>query len=73
MTATGERTEPVTREALEAKLRELHGGVQETADSVKGVAVVAGAVVVVGVVLAAFWWGKRRGRKQTTVVEIRRV
>jgi hypothetical protein len=73
MTATGERTEPVTRDALEAKLRELHGGVRETADSVKGVAVVAGAVVVVGVVVAAFWLGKRRGRKQTTVVEIRRV
>jgi hypothetical protein len=65
--------DPVTRDDLEAKLRELKGEVDDTAQAAKGVVVAVAAATVVGVVAIAFLIGKRRGRKKTTVVEIRRV
>jgi hypothetical protein len=64
---------PITRSDVEAKLREIRGEVGATAESAKGAvlaAAVAGVVVVVGV---AYLLGRRRGRKRTTVVEVRRV
>lgn len=63
----------VGRADLEAKLRELRGEVDTAAESAKSYAVAVGAVVAVGVVAVAFWLGRRRGRKSSTVVEIRRV
>jgi tetrahydromethanopterin S-methyltransferase subunit F len=64
---------PISRTDIESKLRELKGEVDSTAQTAKpiGLAVgVATAVVVVGLV---YFMGKRRGKKKTTVVEIRRV
>lgn len=63
----------VSRDDIESKLRELRGEVDETGDKVRQYAVVAGAVVAVAVVALAFAWGKRKGKKKTTVVEVRRV
>lgn len=75
MTATRAVSEHghVTRADIEAKLREIRGEVDTTSDNVKQYAIVAGAVVAVAVVALAFTLGKRRGRKRTTVVEVRRV
>ncbi len=64
---------PIGRSDLEAKLRQLQGGVNETRDSVMATAITVGAVVAVGVVAVAFLLGRRRGRKRTTVVEVRRI
>jgi predicted ATP-grasp superfamily ATP-dependent carboligase len=47
--------------------------VDDTAQAATGVVVAVAAVTVVGVVAIAFLIGKRKGRKKTTVVEIRRV
>jgi hypothetical protein len=58
---------------LEAKFRELQGDVKETADEAKSYALVAAAVVIVGIAAVTFVLGRRRGRKKTTIVEIRRV
>jgi hypothetical protein len=66
-------TRPITRDDLEAKLRELQGEVDETKESVLSTAIAVGAVVVVGVVAVAFLLGRRRGRRRTTVVEVRRI
>ena len=63
----------VTRDDIEAKLREIKGEVDETTDQAKPVALAVGVVAVVAVVGLAFLWGKRKGRKRSTVVEIRRV
>lgn len=63
----------ISRDDIESKLRELRGEVEETGDNVRQYAVVAGAVVAVAVVALAFAWGKRKGKKKTTVVEVRRV
>lgn len=63
----------VSRDDIEAKLREIRGEVDTAGDNLKQYAVVAGAVVAVAVVALAFALGKRRGRKKRTVVEVRRV
>jgi hypothetical protein len=65
--------EPISRIDLEDKFRQLQGGVSETAETAKSYALAAGAVVIVGVAVFAFFVGRRRGKKKTTVVEIRRV
>lgn len=73
MTAVGERKEPITRDDLEAKLRQLQGGVDESKESAISTAIAVGAVVAVAVVATAFLLGRRRGRRRTTVVEVRRI
>lgn len=71
MNATGNGR--ITRADIEAKLRELRGDVEETGEVVveKGKAVIGAAVA--GVLGFVFLLGVRRGKKKSTVVEIRRV
>jgi hypothetical protein len=64
---------PIRRDDLEAKLRELQGGVDETRQAATNTLITVGAVVVVGVVAVAFLLGRRKGKKRTTVVEVRRI
>jgi hypothetical protein len=65
--------EPVTRDDLEAKMRELQGNVADTASAASGVLMAVGAAAVLGAVAVVFLLGRRSGRKKTTVVEVRRV
>ncbi len=71
--ADGSRSGRVTRDDIEAKFREIKGEVESTAESAKGMAMTVGAVVAVVVVLGVFLLGKRRGRKRTTFIEVRRL
>jgi hypothetical protein len=64
---------PIQRSDLEAKIRELHGGVEDTRQSAASTLLTVGAVVAVGVVAVAFLLGRRKGKKRTTVVEVRRI
>ena len=65
---------PIDRGDLEAKFRELAGRRgRHQASSVLATAITVGAVVAVGVVAVAFLLGRRRGKKRTTVVEVRRI
>ena len=64
---------PITRGDLESKLRELQGEVDETKESAVSTAIAVGAVIAVGVIAVAFMLGRRRGKRRTTVVEIRRI
>lgn len=68
-----ETDQPVTRQTIEAKLREIRGEVGTTARSARPYAVVAGVVAAVAVVGAAYLLGRRKGKKRTTLVEVRRV
>jgi hypothetical protein len=68
-----EQDERITRADLEAKFREIKGDIEETAESAKGIAITVGAAVVVVVVLGVFLLGKRRGKKKTTFIEVRRL
>jgi hypothetical protein len=58
---------------IQSKLEEIRGDTTEVAERNRPVAVIAafaGAVVLVGV---AFYLGRRRGRRKSTWVEIRRL
>ena len=65
--------ERITRNDIESKFRELRGEVDTAADSARQYAILAGAVVAVAVVGVAFFLGKRRAKKTTTLVEVRRL
>ena len=65
--------QPVSRDDIEAKLREIQGEVGRTAAAAKPIGMAVGAALVVLVVGAAYLLGRRRGKKEKTVVEIRRV
>jgi hypothetical protein len=64
---------PIRKEDLEAKMRELQGGVEETKESATSMLLTVGAVVLVGVIAVAFFAGRRKGKKRTTIVEVRRL
>ncbi len=63
----------IRRSDLENKMRELQGEVTETRESATSTLLTVGAVVAVGVVAVAFLWGRRKGKRRTTVVEVRRI
>lgn len=63
----------VSRDDIEQKLREIRGEAGEVAESGRNYAVIAVAVAVVAVVAVAFLFGQRKGKKRSTVVEVRRV
>jgi LPXTG-motif cell wall-anchored protein len=63
----------VTRADLEAKLREVRGEIEETGEAAKGTALIVAGVAAAALLGLVFLLGKRRGRRKSTVVEIRRV
>ena len=63
----------VQRSDIEAKLQEIKGEVDTTTAKAKPVGLAAAAVAVVVVVGVAYLLGRRKGKRQTTLVEIRRV
>ena len=64
--------EKITRDDIEAKFRELGGDVDEKAEEAKSTAIAVGAVIAAAVVLGVFLYGRRKGRRSTTIVEVRR-
>ncbi len=71
--SVGTNNGKITRGDIEAKLKEMQGEVQETAEAAKVPLMAIAGGVVAFIVVAAFLLGKRRGRRRSTVVEIRRV
>jgi len=63
----------VTRADIEAKLAEIRGEMEAEGEKAKGVALAVGAAVVVSVVVGAFLWGRRRGKRDRALIEIRRI
>jgi hypothetical protein len=62
----------VSRDDIEAKARQIVGTVEETRESVQDKAMVAG-IAIVGVVLLAFFLGRRKSRKNNSIVEVYKV
>lgn len=63
----------VSRDDIERKLRDIKGEAGEVAESGRNYAVIAAVAVAVGVIAVAYLFGRRKGKKRTTVVEVRRV
>lgn len=70
-TRNGQAT--VTRGDIEAKLREIRGVTDTTTDAAQSATKPALVMIGVVAVIVAFLLGKRRGRKRSTIVEVRRV
>ena len=66
-------TGPISRADIEAKFRQLQGEVEVIGEEAKSYAIVVALAVGVGIVAVAFVWGRRRGRRNRTIVEVRRV
>lgn len=64
---------PVNRSDIEAKLREIRGEVDTTATAARPTAMTIAIVAGVALLGAAYLLGRRKGKKRSTVVEIRRV
>ena len=62
----------ISRDDIEAKLRELQGEVEIIGEEAKSYALTAAIVIGVGIVAVAFVFGRRRGRRNRTIVEVRR-
>jgi hypothetical protein len=63
----------VTRGDIEAKLREIRGLTDTTTEVAQEAAKPVLIILGVGAVLVAFLLGRRRGRKRSTIVEVRRI
>ena len=66
-------TKPVGRSDIESKLREIRGEVDSTATAAKPAAMAVAGAAVVLLLAGAYLLGRRKGKKKSTVVEIRRV
>ncbi len=62
----------ITPEDIEAKFRSLTADVDDRAEAAKSTAVTVGAVVAAAVVVGVFLLGRSRGRRKTTMIEVRR-
>ncbi|MHB1517072.1 MAG: hypothetical protein ACYCVN_11440 [Acidimicrobiales bacterium] len=66
-------TDRITRDQIEAKFRELTGGVAEEVEATRSQALTVGLGIGVAVIAAAFLVGRRNGRRRSAVVEVRRI
>ncbi len=64
---------PITRDDIEARFRELNGEVGYEIEEARPQVLTVAAVVAVTVIAIAFLAGRRRGRKRSAVVEVRRI
>jgi hypothetical protein len=62
----------ITRADLEGKIRNLQGGATERAEDAKASLVQVGAGLGLVLMLLVFLLGQRRGKRKSTIVEIRR-
>ena len=63
----------ITRDDIEAKLRDIQGDVSQRADAAKVPAIAIAVGVAVVTIAAAYFLGRRKGRRRQTVLEIRRI
>jgi hypothetical protein len=63
----------ITRDDIEAKLKELQGEVEQKAEAAKMPAIAIAVGVVVLSIAAAYVLGRRKGKRRQTVLEIRRL
>jgi hypothetical protein len=73
LTKATEGNEKITRDDIESKLREIRGEVQDVGNASKSYVLIAGVAAATLVVAGAYLLGRRKGKKRTTVVEVRRV
>lgn len=73
LTEATETNGHITRNDIESKLRQITGEVSEVGQASKSYVLIAGAVAGVAVLAGVYLLGRRKGKKRTTVVEVRRL
>jgi len=73
LTEATEGKDHITRDDIESKLRSIRGEVEEVGSASKTYVVAGAVLALTAVVAGAYLFGRRRGKKRTTVVEVRRV
>lgn len=63
----------ITREDIETKLRQLKGDADDVAQANKTNGLVAAALGAIVVIALAYFLGRRKGKKRSAFVEIRRL
>jgi hypothetical protein len=66
-------TAKISRDDLEAKLREMSGGLEDTVEAARPKLISSALAGLLIVVLLSYLLGRRRGRARSAVVEIRKV
>jgi hypothetical protein len=66
-------TESISRDDIQAKFAQLQGQVDDKADTARDTAVTVAVAILALIAVVAFLLGRRRGKQDKTVVEIRRV
>jgi hypothetical protein len=64
---------PITRDDIKAKFSELEGQAQDSAETARNTLLAVGIVAAAFIGALTFFLGRRRGKKEKTIVEIRRV
>lgn len=65
--------ERITPEDLRAKLEGIRGEVDDATDTAKPLVLLASVGLGVAVLVGVYLLGRRKGKKRSTIVEIRRV
>ena len=73
LTEATEKNGHITRNDIESKLRQITGEVSEVGAASKSYALMAGALAGVALLAGVYLLGRRKGKKRTTVVEVRRL
>jgi LPXTG-motif cell wall-anchored protein len=73
MTTSTNASGTVTRADIEAKLAEIRGVTDTTTEVAEEAVKPALIILGIAIVLGAFLLGRRRGRKRSTIVEVRRL
>jgi uncharacterized membrane protein len=63
----------ITRDQIEDKFREMTTGATDEVEGVKSQALAIGLAVLVASVAVVYLIGRRRGRRRSTIVEVRRI
>jgi len=63
----------ITRDQIETKIRDMTGGVTDEVEGGKCQALTVGLAIAVATVAIVYLIGRRRGRRNSAIVEIRRI
>jgi hypothetical protein len=63
----------ITREDIETKLRQLKGDTEEAAQAQKTNGIIVGVLGGIALLALVYFLGRRRGKKKSAFVEIRRL
>ena len=67
------QSRPITRDDIEAKLRQIQQTTETGAEAARGAGLAVGVGALLVAVVIAYLLGRRKGRKRRTIVEIKRI